>query len=434
MLDPVAQASGSRTQPRPAHRATSSASREAWAMAMAAAASSSATASRSAVASMALSKAAAKPRAVAVDAGSSGNDDPAMAPAPSGLTSARRPASWKRPTSLPRAKPCAASWKAQSTGWAGWRWVRPGTTASGAARPAATRASISPARASTASAQACLSHRCRSVATWSLRLRPVWSLPPAGPTSSVRRRSTALWTSSSPSEKANRPASSSPATWPRPSSRSLPSPSSSTPAATRPRTWARLPATSWRHSRRSTASEEAYAHMPGSGAPANPPAHSGGDFSPIPVDPGPGAGGQAPQGHEAPPGVVIEGVAGGVGGQVGPVQGPLGPPAGGLAAPGRQLQADLAGHCRLGLVEERVQGRLEGREPEAVVDQLGVADVEAGLLVEHVAVQGQVLQVAVGGDPRQGPWDLVDLAALDAHPAVLHHVDPPEPHPASGLV
>src|SRR4030095_5453814 len=30
MLEPVAQASGSRTQPRPAHRATSLASREAW--------------------------------------------------------------------------------------------------------------------------------------------------------------------------------------------------------------------------------------------------------------------------------------------------------------------------------------------------------------------------------------------------------------------
>ena len=226
-------------------------------MAMDAAASSSATASRSAVASMALSKAVAKPRAVAVAAGSMGKDEPAMAPAPSGLTSARRPASWKRPTSLARAKPWAASWKAHSTGWAGWRWVSPGTTASGpAARPAPTRASISPARASTASAQACLSHRCRSVATWSLRLRPVWSLPPAGPTSSVRRRSTALWTSSSPSAKANLPDSSSPATWARPSSRSLLSPTSSTPAPTRPRTWARLPATSWRHSRRSTASDE----------------------------------------------------------------------------------------------------------------------------------------------------------------------------------
>ena len=38
--------------------------------------------------------------------GRSGSDEPAIAPAPSGLTSARRPASWKRSTSRARAKPC----------------------------------------------------------------------------------------------------------------------------------------------------------------------------------------------------------------------------------------------------------------------------------------------------------------------------------------
>ena len=36
-----------------------------------------------------------------------------------------------------------------------------------------------------------------SVATWSLRERAVWSLPPTGPTISVRRRSIAMWMSSS---------------------------------------------------------------------------------------------------------------------------------------------------------------------------------------------------------------------------------------------
>src|SRR4029450_8627877 len=122
-------------------------------------------------------------------------------------------------------------------------------------------------------------------------------------------------------------------------SRSLPSATSSTPARTRPRTWARLPATSWAQSRRSVASDEAYGHIPGGGAPANPPAHNGRDegSSPIRVDPGPGAGGQPPQGHEPPPGVVVEGVPGLVGGQVGPVQGPLGPPGGGLRAARRNI-------------------------------------------------------------------------------------------------
>jgi len=36
-----------------------------------------------------------------------------------------------------------------------------------------------------------------SVATWSLRERAVWSLPPTGPSSSVSRRSIAIWMSSS---------------------------------------------------------------------------------------------------------------------------------------------------------------------------------------------------------------------------------------------
>ena len=37
----------------------------------------------------------------------------------------------------------------------------------------------------------------RSVATWSLRERAVWSLPPTGPTIAVSRRSTAMWMSTS---------------------------------------------------------------------------------------------------------------------------------------------------------------------------------------------------------------------------------------------
>ncbi len=43
------------------------------------------------------------------------------------------------------------------------------------------------------------------MATWSLRLRPVWSFAPAGPASSVTRRSTAVWMSSSAGWNANAP-------------------------------------------------------------------------------------------------------------------------------------------------------------------------------------------------------------------------------------
>ena len=45
----------------------------------------------------------------------------------------------------------------------------------------------------------------RSVTTWSLRERAVCRRPPTGPTSSVRRRSTAMWMSSSSGANGKRP-------------------------------------------------------------------------------------------------------------------------------------------------------------------------------------------------------------------------------------
>ena len=44
-----------------------------------------------------------------------------------------------------------------------------------------------------------------SVATWSLRERAVCSRPPTGPASSVSRRSTAMWMSSSSGANGKRP-------------------------------------------------------------------------------------------------------------------------------------------------------------------------------------------------------------------------------------
>ena len=62
----------------------------------------------------------------------------------------------------------------------------------------------------------------RSVATWSLRERPVWSLPPSGPTISVSRRSIAMWMSSSAVlEREGSPSSSSRSTASRPAEQPL---------------------------------------------------------------------------------------------------------------------------------------------------------------------------------------------------------------------
>ena len=118
---------------------------------------------------------------------------------------------------------------------AGHRASRRGASASSSSR------SISAAISSSARSARSRTNSARSVATWSLRERPVWSLPPTGPTISVSRRSTAMWMSSSSSRKSNSPASSSAATASRPRSSSASSSASSTPARSSPAACTREP-------------------------------------------------------------------------------------------------------------------------------------------------------------------------------------------------
>ena len=133
MIDePVAQASSSRAQPNSVdvQSTTSSPSRDRWTPSSAAAKQNSAAKSRSLTASIELSAARSKPSSAATASGSSRSDEPASAPAPSGLTAVRRSQSCSRSTS--RAKECAwaSSWWAMSTGWACCRWVMPGAATS----------------------------------------------------------------------------------------------------------------------------------------------------------------------------------------------------------------------------------------------------------------------------------------------------------------
>ena len=48
-------------------------------------------------------------------------------------------------------------------------------------------------------------------------------------------------------------------------------------------------------------------------------------------------------------------------------------------------------------------------------------------MVREVALEREVLERLVRPDDRERAGHLVELAALDAHAAVLDHVDPPEP-------
>ena len=112
MEEPVEYASARPRKPNSSvdHRMISSARRDKWTPRSAKSKSDSATKSRSLTASSELANTPANPRSLAAAAGSSGNDEPASAPAPRGETSSRRRVSINRSMSRERAHPCARRW------------------------------------------------------------------------------------------------------------------------------------------------------------------------------------------------------------------------------------------------------------------------------------------------------------------------------------
>src|SRR5581483_7855935 len=140
---------------------------------------------------------------------------------------------------------------------------------------------------------------------------------------------------------------------------------------------------------------------------------------------GPGLEPEPPQPHEPGGILVAEDVGGVVRRQPVVVQAVLAAPAGHLARTRFQVQAHVTGDEPLRLLQERVERMTQRREPQAVVHQLGVADLEPLLLAPQIALVRDRLQVAVGGDERQARGALIGLAALDADATVLDHVEPP---------
>ena len=175
----------------------SSPRRDRWTPISAAAKQNSAAKSRSETASIEFGAAEAKPSSAANCCGSIGSEDPASAPAPSGLTAALVSQSRSLLTSLVNACTWASSWCANSTGCACCRWVMPGAGRLPHASACAMSAVCSSASRDTTSRAWSRRYRRRSVATWSLRLRPARSLPPSEPSRSSSPRSSAVCTSSS---------------------------------------------------------------------------------------------------------------------------------------------------------------------------------------------------------------------------------------------
>ncbi len=225
---------------------TSSAIRDRSIPIMAVTKANSATKSRDAVPSIELAaEPCSKPRSAATASGSSPSDDPASAPEPYGETAVRVSHCRSRSASLDSAWTWASTWWAKSTGWACWRWVRPGIATSGCASASPTSASwrsaISPPMIRAWSRR----YIRNSVATWSLRDRPARSLPPrSGPSRSSSPRSSAVCTSSSATVPMNSSAATARSRSSSPASMRVSSSPVSSPAFVSTRACAREPAMS----------------------------------------------------------------------------------------------------------------------------------------------------------------------------------------------
>src|SRR5690554_235926 len=83
-----------------------------------------------------------------------------------------------------------------------------------------------------------------------------------------------------------------------------------------------------------------------------------------------------------------------------------------------ELQAHRAFHMLLTLVDRRLQHLPLRREPEAVVDQLGIARHQLVFEVHGAPIKGELLDAAMGCQQDGAARRLVDAAALHADKAV----------------
>src|SRR5713226_3049112 len=468
--DPVAYASSISAQPNSCedHSTISSPSLDRCTPSSAAAKQNSAAKSRSLTASIELAAAESKPSTAATVSGSSGSDEPASAPAPSGLTAARLSQSRSLPTSRQNAWTCASSWWANSTGWACCRCVIPGTGVPDCRSAWPISAVSSSASREVISRAWSRKYSRRSVAIWSLRLRPARSLPPSAPTRSSSPRSRAVCTSSSPAVGRKLPARHACPRSSSAASRRVISMSVSSPALCSTRACALDASRSYGASRQSnwtlTDSRVSASAGPDSNRPpqslieapgliAEPASLSAtalpprawswliGSAGSIPglagrpaVRAGRDLAGQAPELDEAPGQVLVEDVTGVIGGQPVVVQPGRAAAAGDHCPAAVQAEPDVAGDMPGRLVHEGLKRAAQRGEPQPVVDELGPALPGLPLEPREVALQADVLKFSVRGDQRDGARRLVDLPALDPDEPVLDQVDPADAVRARALV
>src|SRR5258707_8465435 len=99
-----------------------------------------------------------------------------------------------------------------------------------------------------------------------------------------------------------------------------------------------------------------------------------------------------------------------------------------------ELQPDPAFDLLLALVDQRLQHLALGREPEAVVDQLGVARHQLVLQMHRAAVEAEALDAAMRRLQDRAARGLIDAARFHADKAVPDQVEPANAALAADLV
>src|SRR6478672_13649296 len=99
-----------------------------------------------------------------------------------------------------------------------------------------------------------------------------------------------------------------------------------------------------------------------------------------------------------------------------------------------QLQPHPPFDLLLALVDRRLQHLALGREPEAVVDQLGIARHQLVLEMHRAAVEAEALDAAMRREQDRAARRLVDAARFHADKPVLDEIEPADAVRAAELI
>src|SRR5947209_7784926 len=88
-----------------------------------------------------------------------------------------------------------------------------------------------------------------------------------------------------------------------------------------------------------------------------------------------------------------------------------------------ELESDDAGDALLDLVDERVKGFAEWREPQAVVHDVRVVQAHRAREAIEIPRRHKLLELFVGRMKGDGRWGFVHFAGLDADEPIFNHID-----------